>query len=75
VAPQAAQRATLQEDCGADARAVVHGGALDVENHTGKSHGIMEELHFECVWLRTLWACFAPHTFKMRTTPYFFVIA
>jgi len=50
-------------------RAVVHGGALDVENHTGKSHGIMEELHFECVWLRTLWACFAPHTFKMRTTP------
>jgi len=38
VAPEAAQRATFEEDRGADARAIVQGEALYVENNVSSVH-------------------------------------
>jgi hypothetical protein len=40
VAPNAAQRAAFQENGRTDARAVMEGSTLDVEDHTGNSHGM-----------------------------------
>ena len=36
--PDALQRAAFEEDSGADARPIVQGGALDIENQTGNIH-------------------------------------